>query len=41
MTWEALLQQIYLSLKYQIISNYFSLHHFKRHVTCVDNIKND
>ena len=33
--------QIYLSLKDQIMSNYFSLNYFKRHVIYVEKIKND
>ena len=33
--------QIYLSLKDQIMINYFSLSCFKRHVIYVENIKND
>ena len=33
--------QIYLSLKDQIMSNYFSLHHFKRRVIYADNIRNN
>ena len=33
--------QIYFSLKDQIMSNYFSLNHFKRHEIYVDNIRNN
>ena len=33
--------QIYLSPKDQIMSNYFSLNHFKRHTIYVDNINNN
>ena len=33
--------QIKMSLKDQIMSNYFSLNHFKRHAIYVDNIKNN